>query len=234
MRTVKNYVKAFWLLRKMLKNQWLSREQVETIQNSKLQKLVSHAYNKVPYYYRLFNKAGIRPEEIKTVRDLQKIPVTTKVNLRALQPQDVMAGNIDLKHYHTRKTSGSSGVPLTVFHNDYILMLAYCLLVRAHYFFNCRITDKILCIGPTYYPVNLLPQRFGIFKVKTLEPFVGAEEYIKVMNSYRPDILVCYPSVLKSLLRYVKNSKKVHTRLAYRSQEASFLIISLMKMQGKY
>lgn len=53
--------------------------------NAELQRIVSHAYDNAPTVHKTFDKAGISPEEIKTVKDLEKVPITHKHELSALQ-----------------------------------------------------------------------------------------------------------------------------------------------------
>lgn len=207
--TVKNYLQAFQLVRRMLKEQWLSREQIEALQNIRLQKLIKHAYEKVPYYRRLFERAGITPEAIKTVKDLPKIPITSKADIRTLNPQDIISSDTEPARCYVKTTSGSIGIPLATFWDDYALTVYYSVCVRSHHLLNCKLMDKFLCIGPTYYPYNLLPQKLGICKVKMASPFSGPEEHIRLINSYRPDVLFCYPSVLKSLINFVRGKSHV-------------------------
>lgn len=207
--TFRNYLKAFYLVRGMLREQWLSREQIESLQNKKLQKLVMHAYEKVSYYRKLLDQTGIRPEMIKTVRDLPKIPVTSREDIRKIDPMDITSQGVDISACYIKMTSGSSGIPLTTLWDDHALCVYYSTCVRSHHVLNCRLTDKFLCIGPTYYPCDLLPQRLGICAVKLMSPFSGPDEHIKFINSYQPDIIFCYPSVLKSLIHFVKKNTAI-------------------------
>ena len=68
--------------KELLRNDMLSEAELIEIQNKKLQRLVRHCYDTVPYYTRLFDSLGIRPEEIKTKEDLQRLPVLTKQIIR--------------------------------------------------------------------------------------------------------------------------------------------------------
>ena len=63
----------------------------------KVRKLVRHAWENVPYYRRLFEEAGVRPEEIRRAEDLGRIPVTTKQQRQLLPMEDKMARGVSLK-----------------------------------------------------------------------------------------------------------------------------------------
>ncbi|MCP4460518.1 MAG: phenylacetate--CoA ligase, partial [Cytophagales bacterium] len=57
-----------------MKNQWGSPSQLADIQHKKLQALIHHAYARVPYYRKLFDTIGAKPEDIRTTDDLAAIP----------------------------------------------------------------------------------------------------------------------------------------------------------------
>ena len=60
----------------------MSQADIISLQNKKLQRLIRHCYDSVPYYTKLFDKLGIKPEDIKTREDLQKLPILTKQIIR--------------------------------------------------------------------------------------------------------------------------------------------------------
>ena len=60
-----------------------SREEILRIQNEKIVKQVKHVYENVPYYRDLMDKKGVKPEDIKSVDDIKKLPFLSKSDLRA-------------------------------------------------------------------------------------------------------------------------------------------------------
>ncbi len=50
----------------------LPREELEKRQLADLQEIVKFAYDNAPYYKRSFDEAGVKPEDIKTLKDIQK------------------------------------------------------------------------------------------------------------------------------------------------------------------
>ncbi len=60
-----------------------------------LRKLVEHVYNKVPFYKKKFDEAGVRPEDIKTLEDIRKLPFTTKYELRETYPYGLVAAPME-------------------------------------------------------------------------------------------------------------------------------------------
>jgi hypothetical protein len=57
-----------------------SRESLERFRDRKLRFLVAHAYDRVAYYRQLFEKAGVRPADIRCAADLAQLAVSTKAD----------------------------------------------------------------------------------------------------------------------------------------------------------
>lgn len=107
--------------------QWWTKQQFEDYQLERLKELVHHAYENVPYYKRTFDHYRLKPEDIKSLADLQKLPILTKDDVRK-NLEDLVARNVDRSTLVYRTTSGSTGVPLGVYQDketSYLHELAY-------------------------------------------------------------------------------------------------------------
>ena len=60
----------------------MSREDMTKLQNERLAATVKRCYEKVPFYKRKMDERGIKPEDIKSIKDITKLPFTTKYDLR--------------------------------------------------------------------------------------------------------------------------------------------------------
>lgn len=95
------------------KNETLSREELEKIQLERLIDTVNTVYEKVPYYRNKMIEAGIKPSDIKSLKDLQKLPFTTKQDMRDTYPFGLFAVDKDeLVRIHA--SSGTTGKPTVV------------------------------------------------------------------------------------------------------------------------
>lgn len=82
-------------------------------QGEKLQKLIQRVYHQSPFYKSKFDEAGIAPDEIRTVSDLEKLPFTTKSELRQGYPLGLMAvPEEEVVRIHS--SSGTTGKPIIV------------------------------------------------------------------------------------------------------------------------
>lgn len=69
----------------------MSRKDLEALQLERLQALVKRVYEKIPFYKESFDKAGVKPEDIKTLDDLAKFPFTVKQDMRDAYPFGLFA-----------------------------------------------------------------------------------------------------------------------------------------------
>ena len=95
-----------------------SREEILEIQNKKLVKQVRHVYNHVPYYKKLMDEKGVKPEDIRSVEDIKKLPFLSKADLRDAYPYGLLA--VDLKDcVRIHSTSGTTGKRVVAFYTQH-------------------------------------------------------------------------------------------------------------------
>ena len=95
------------------KEETLSRAEMESLQLSRLQETVARVYEKVPYYRAKMDEKGIKPQDIQSLKDLSKLPFTTKQDMRDTYPFGLFAVSKDeLVRIHA--SSGTTGKPTVV------------------------------------------------------------------------------------------------------------------------
>jgi len=91
----------------------MPRKEIEAVQLKRLQATIERIYATVPFYKTSFDKAGIGPEDIKSLDDLQRIPFTTKLDLRDNYPYDMFAVPME-QVVRIHASSGTTGKPTVV------------------------------------------------------------------------------------------------------------------------
>lgn len=93
----------------------IDRQALKQLQLKRLRETVNQAL-KTPFYKARLQRAGIRSgRDIKTVEDIQKIPFTTKDDLRECYPKGLLAVELDeVVRIHT--SSGTTGTPTVIYH----------------------------------------------------------------------------------------------------------------------
>lgn len=89
----------------------MSREKMRELQTERLIATVKRCYENVPFYRRKMDQKGIRPEDIKSIDDITKLPFTTKHDLRDEYPYGLQAVPMsEVKRIHA--SSGTTGKPV--------------------------------------------------------------------------------------------------------------------------
>lgn len=94
----------------------LSREEIEALQLERLQSTVKHCMNS-PFYKKRFDEIGLKPEDIKSLDDIRKIPFTTKQDLRDTYPFGIASVPLE-KCTRLHSSSGTTGNPTVILHTD--------------------------------------------------------------------------------------------------------------------
>ena len=95
------------------KEETLSRQQIEQIQLERLIETVNRVYDKVPAYRKKMDEKGVKPSDIKTLKDLAKLPFITKQDMRDNYPFGLFAVPKD-KLVRIHASSGTTGKPTVV------------------------------------------------------------------------------------------------------------------------
>lgn len=91
----------------------MDRKALQEIQLVRLKQTVERVYNKVPFYREGFDKIGVKPEDIKSLQDLRKLPFTTKAALRDNYPYGLFAASLK-ETVRIHASSGTTGKPIVV------------------------------------------------------------------------------------------------------------------------
>ena len=81
-------LRKIWNLYNLMKSQWKSNKELKILQEKRLRSVIKYSYEEIPLFHSKCKKVGVRPEDIKTVDDLAKIPLTTKAEIQANFPHE--------------------------------------------------------------------------------------------------------------------------------------------------
>jgi len=207
-------------LHKLRKNQWRNPSELNKLQLEKLKALLHNAYYKVDYYRRLFDHAGIKPEDIKTVKDLSKIPITSRREIQALPKGEIIAK--DAFVVWQLRTSGSTGIPLDISLGVREINTRQ-LFYRRMYFANSgKLTDKQLIItSEQNFRSRQWFHNLGVLREKYISIFEDIENQLKAILEFKPDIISGYASSLKNLAIEAQKQKikNINPRMLFSTAE---------------
>jgi phenylacetate-CoA ligase len=94
------------------KMETMPRKELKILQLKRLKETVKRVYDSVPFYQKKFKELDITPDDIKTLDDVQKLPFTTKDDLRDNMPFGMLCTSLD-DCVELHASSGTTGVPVT-------------------------------------------------------------------------------------------------------------------------
>jgi len=191
--------------------QYLDPDEIKEWQEKRLFKLLMHAYQNVPYYNRIFKKLGLRPEDIKGCKDLEKLPVLTKEDVRK-NYSELLARNIP--RYLMKKvfTSGTSGKPLKLYRDLYSINFENAIVWRQKRLAGVDFSDRFAVLREEHIvPFHVTQAPFWRYSIFEKKLFLSAYHlkrenvpyYVKALKDFRPVAIEAEPSLLYILARLI-------------------------------
>jgi phenylacetate-CoA ligase len=183
----------------LAKSEWLLREDLEAMQLVKLQELITHCSERVPYYKTLFKKIGFKPEHLKTLADIRNIPPISKAELREYFEQLCAINSTEYKPEECT-SGGSTGEPVKFLLDRKSLIMEKACLNR-HWLKsgykqgepNVNLRGLRLTLKPGRYWLNDQGENCLYLSSYHLTP-VNIGAYVEAFNTYKPTLLNTYPS----------------------------------------
>jgi phenylacetate-CoA ligase len=192
---------------------WSSRAALATYRDAELRRLLIHAYERVPYYRKLFDKHRLHPRHIRGVRDLDLIPISSKQDFRGLAAQELLAKGVDAGRLLSARTSGSTGEPFVIRRTWLEDKRNYLFRLRAFASMGATIRDRRVAVG-VVRPGNpndskligRMLRALGIAELHRLDGLQEPELIVRELRRLRPDVLTGMPGILCRVAEYLTSS----------------------------
>jgi len=183
----------------------------------KIKKIVDYAFINIPFYKHHFSSVGYRPGDLKTIEDIQALPVLTKEKLRrAIDSKTILPINADPSRLSSVHTTGSTGRPLTLYLDRYAILKRLQITLKGYHLMGCTPWSKSLLVWRKKKPD----------KIAKIKSFFGRCKYVSVMDvvnlagsaltsqklhdivaevqRFNPDVIRGYVSALYVMARFAK------------------------------
>lgn len=188
------------------KAECMPQEELKKLQGEKLKKFAHYVYNNVDFYHKKFDELRIKPEDIKSVNDITKLPLTYKTDLRDNYPFNLNAvpmGEIIRIH----ASSGTTGKPTVVSYtrkdiSDWTEIMARTVMASG-------ITHEDVVQNAYGYGLFTggLGFHYGAEKVGcSVIPISGGntQRQLMIMQDFKSTVLTCTPSYALYIAEYAK------------------------------
>jgi phenylacetate-CoA ligase len=211
------------ILEELEKSQWLSQEAIEELQWRRVEQYLGQITTHVPYYRELFEREGLRVEDIQNPSDFQRIPLLTKDDVRAAKDRIVTTD--PMRKGEASSTGGSTEEPLSFYTDAASGPIRRANALRGHRWAGIDIGDRQAVIWgfPLHRPFR---ERFAsavkdyFNNIRCVSSFDMSEEAMgrceRMMTRFKPDLILGYPSVVSQFAEFCT----VHRRVGIKPRAA--------------
>jgi phenylacetate-CoA ligase len=179
-----------------------SRDEIESLQLTRLASTLRHAYANNANYKRKFDAAGVRPDDLRSLADLARFPFTTKADLRDAYPFGFFAVPQErIARIHA--SSGTTGKPTVVGYTRDDLATWSNLVARSIRAAGGRAGMKVhVAYGYGLFTGGLGAHYGAEAAGCTVIPMSGGqtEKQVQLIRDFAPDIIMVTPSYMLAIL----------------------------------
>jgi phenylacetate-CoA ligase len=173
-----------------------SSEARQKLQLERLQKSVERVYSRVPFYRKKLDAAGVTPDSITCLKDIAKLPFTTKGDLRETYPYGLLAcDQSDLVEVHT--SSGTTGTPVVAAYTEADIDMWSEVMARTLSMAGCEKGDTV----QNGYGYGLFTGGFGLhYGARRIGANIvpissgNTRRQLMMMRDFGATLLTCTPS----------------------------------------
>lgn len=202
-------------LRDYERDQWRSPDELDALQWQRLQALVAHCWDHVPFYRRWWGAAGMAGVgDIRSREDYAQLPALTKPVIRANAEDMVSPAHRDGLYY--KATGGSTGEPLRFGYTRESYERRIAVMFRGYAWSGAHLGQKTVYLwgAPVAAPAGyaLFKDRLyhAAFNRRMLNAFDMDErrmaEYADVIDRFRPETIVSYVGPIVELAQWIERT----------------------------
>jgi len=181
-----------------------SREKIEKHQINKINNFLKDACSNVPYYI----NSKIYSKQIASFDDFRKLPVMNKDIVRSSSDSFHSKKYCDLNKLIALRTSGTTGEPMTFYHD-----------INCYSYFTGANVRKVMSTKkykPYFKAIQISPhirkpkiyEKFGLFRRITVSGDLPIDEVKKIVIESKPDCLISYPVYLGDLVSSMSEEER--------------------------
>lgn len=207
-------------LREYERDQWRSADEIDALQWQKLQRLITHCWQQVPFYRQWWGQAGIESAaDIASREDYARLPLLTKPVIR--EHFDAMIAPAYRDGMYFKTTGGSTGEPLRFGYTRESYERRIAVMFRGYGWAGAHLGQRTVYLwgAPVAAPAgfHLFKDQLyhAAFNRRMLNAFDMSEqrmaEYADAIDHFRPETIVSYVGPLVELAQWIeRNGRTIH------------------------
>ena len=206
-------------LRELRKYEFASAESIDAVQWTRLQAVILHAAQNVPYYRNLFREHGIQPEDIRSRQDFARVPFMSKATVQEAC-NELLADDRDRESGRLNASGGSTGKPVQFFQDATYWDQAHACQSFVESWWNIRPGDRTASLWgadrdiPEQSWRERLYSEIGQLRVCNAFALNAAqmERFAKMLVSWQPRHVIGYASALEIFAKFLIEREEFRIR----------------------
>jgi phenylacetate-CoA ligase len=211
-----NYLRGLYYLRALQKSAFWERSRLLEYQNSRLRAVVRHAYETSVFYHEKFKQANLKPADIRTRADLNRLPIVRKAEITN-NVEKVVSSKFSIRSLKMTRTSGSTGKPLIIYMTQKEDEYRKAKHLRAQIVLGQKPWHRWVTItSPLHFAETTQLQRlFRLYGVYPLSVFENIDTQLSKIEKLRPDVLDGYSNSILLIAKEVssKGARTVNPKI---------------------
>jgi phenylacetate-CoA ligase len=212
--------KTLAYLREYERDQWRSADELHALQWDKLQRLIAHCWQQVPFYREWWGQAGVAAaEDIRSREDYARLPLLTKPVIREHFESMISPAYRDAMYF--KSTGGSTGEPMRFGYTRESYERRIAVMFRGYGWSGAHLGQRTVYLwgAPVAAPAgfHLFKDRLyhAAFNRRMLNAFDMSEqrmaEYADAIDRFKPETIVSYVGPLVELAHWIeRNGRTIH------------------------
>ena len=201
------------------KTQFDAPEIIRARQLEALQAQLKHAWDTVPYYRAAWTQAGVHPADVRELADLEAFPIVTKADIRR-HNRALVSSAFDITKLREKRTSGSTGVPLTIYCDEPAMQWKAACTIRSDEWSGYRLGQRVAKVwgNPEYRQFGLKGRLRNYFLDRAMYLDTldlndqRIAEFTKAIRRHRPGLIFGHAHSLYLLACALKKSRVFDVR----------------------
>jgi len=205
----------------LLENEWREPEQIRARQLESLQSLLTHAARYSPFHAERFRAAGLAPEDVKSLADLRRVPLMTRLDTQAgFDAIRCTALPKGTQFLDAKETSGSTGIPARVVDTNVRGVMWLAMTLRSLLWAGMDPMSHLAAIRPVCIKIvplahepsgvaspswgGAMGQCFVTGPSSVMNIQMGVREQAEFVHRAKAQCLLTYPSIVDDLIGYME------------------------------
>ena len=193
-----NFARLLYYLACARRRLYWDRDELRRYQEKRLRAVVRYAYDNVPFYHEKFREAGVKPDDVKGLDDLPKLPLVRKSEFKLVPPRERVSLEFDVDKLKAIRTSGSTGQPFTTYVCGREDEWRKAIYMRANISCGQKPRDRwVVVTAPHHFrDTTGLQRKLGVYAQTCVSVFMSVDEQVRVISGLKPDVLDGYSGAL--------------------------------------